>query len=69
MARDVVEVWREGEWRCYLQTSDIPGQGRLLVYCGDTVVTAESVPLGSLAPHIRAEILRRRVLRGDLRAD
>ena len=66
MARDVLIVWTEGDWRCELHTSDIPGEGRLLVYRGETVATAESVPIGSGA-YIRAEILRKRVLRGNLR--
>ena len=61
-----VVVWTEGEWRCELHTSDIPGEGRILVYRGETVVTAESVPLGTAA-YIRAEILRQRLLRGNLR--
>ena len=65
MAKDVV-LWTEGnDWRCELHASKIPGEGRLLVYRGDVVVTAESVPMGTAA-HIRAEILRQRVLRGNL---
>ena len=67
MARDVVTLWNEGDWRCEIQTDAIPGQGRFLIYCGDSVVTAESVHMG-LAAYTRAEILRQRVLRGDLRA-
>ena len=63
MAPDVV-LWSEGAWRCELHVSKIPGEGRLLVFYRDTVVTAESVHLGT-ATHTRAEILRLRVLRGD----
>ena len=65
MARDVVILWNEGNWRCEIHTGD-RGMGRFLVYCGDTVVTAESVLMGAAA-YARAEILRQRVLRGDLR--
>ena len=66
IGRDVV-VWQEGAWRCEVHTGGVPGEGRLLVYCGDTVVSAESVPAGMPA-YIRAEVLRHRVLRGTLRA-
>ena len=66
MPKDVSVVWTQGEWRCDLHTSGIRGEGRLLVYRGETVVTAESVPLGTAAL-IRAEILRQRVLSGNLR--
>ena len=52
MARDVLIVWTEGDWRCELHTSDIPGEGRLLVYRGETVATAESVPMGMEPPCI-----------------
>jgi len=64
MPRDVL-VWTEADWRCELHAGRIPGEGRLLVYRGETVVTAESVPMGTAA-YIRAEILRQRVLRGNL---
>ena len=66
MPRDVLVVWTEGDWRCDLHTGGIPGEGRLVVYRGETVVTAVSVPIGTAA-YIRAEILRQRVLRGNLR--
>ena len=62
MARDVVTLWNEGDCRCEIQTGGIPGQGRFLIYCGDSIVTAESVPMG-LAVYTCAEILRQRVLR------
>ena len=64
MARDVLILWNEGDWRCEIQTGDL-GVGRFLVYRGDSVVTAESVHIGAAA-YARAEILRQRVLRGDL---
>ena len=57
MARDVVTLWNEGDCRCEIQTGGIPGQGRFLIYCGDSIVTAESVPMG-LAVYTCAEILR-----------
>ena len=66
IGRDVL-AWQEGDWRCEVYTGSVPGEGRLLVYCGDTVVSAESVPAGMPA-YIRAEVLRQRVLRGNLRA-
>jgi hypothetical protein len=66
MARDVLVLWTEGDWRCEFHTSMVPGEGRLLVYRGETAVTAESVHMGAPA-YARAEVLRQRVLRGDLR--
>jgi len=65
MARDVLILWNEGDWRCEVHTGSMPGQGSFLVYRGDSVVTAELVHLGAMA-YARAEILRQRVLRGDL---
>jgi hypothetical protein len=67
MNRDVLVLWHEGEWRCEIHTGRRPGAGSFLIYWRDRVVTAESVPLGAAA-YSRAEILRQRVLRGDLRA-
>jgi hypothetical protein len=66
MPRDVLVIWNEGEWRCEVHTNGIPGEGHFLVYRGDHVVTAEAVHMGTAA-YTRAEILRQRVLRGDLR--
>ena len=63
--RAVLVVWTEGYWRCELQTGGIRDEGRILVYLGERIVTAESVQLGT-AMHTRAEILRQRVLCGDL---
>lgn len=65
MARDALILWHEGDWRCEIRTGGFPGEGSFLVYRGDSVVTAESVQLGTAA-YARAEILRQRVLRGDL---
>ena len=67
MARDVVVLWREGNWHCDLRPSRMPGEARLLVCFRERVVTAESVNRG-LALQTRAEILRLRVVRGHLRA-
>ena len=64
MARDVLILWNEGDWRCEIHAGDL-GVGRFLVYCGDSVVTAESVNMGTAA-YARAETLRQRILRGDL---
>ena len=66
MPRDVVILWTEGDWRCECHTGDVPGQGCFLVYCGESVVSAESVHMGAAA-YVRAEILRQRVVRGDMR--
>ena len=60
-------LWREDRWRCELHTGDIRGEGRLLVHHGSRVVNAESVRVGP-SVSARAEVLRQRVLRGDLRA-
>ncbi len=67
MARDVVVLWREGDWHCDLRPSRMPGEARLLVCFRERVVSAESVNTG-LALQTRAEILRLRVVRGHLRA-
>ena len=66
IARIVSVIWTEGNWRCELQTGGLRDEGRILVYLGERIVTAESVHVGT-AMHTRAEILRQRVLRGDLR--
>ena len=68
MPRDVVTLWNEGDWRCEIHTGGCPGEGSFLVYRGDSIVTAESVHMG-VAAYTRAEILRQRVLRGDLRSE
>ena len=65
MTRDVLILWNEGDWRCEIHTGRYAGEGSFLVYRGDSVITAESVHLGAAA-YARAEILRQRVLRGDL---
>jgi hypothetical protein len=65
MARDVVILWTEGDWRCEIHTGAMPGAGSFIVYRGASVVTAESVNTGAMA-YARAEVLRQRVLRGDL---
>jgi hypothetical protein len=65
MPQDVLILWNEGDWRCEMHSGRIPGEGSFLVYCGDSVVTAEAVALGAAA-YARGEILRQRVLRGDM---
>ena len=65
MSENVV-VWIEGDWRCVFY----PGFGaaaRLEVYFGEYLVTSEETPSGDPASR-RAEVLRQRVVRGDLRA-
>jgi hypothetical protein len=64
-SREVLVLWRNAAWRCEFQPG-IAGQARLLVFHEDTVVAAESVPSGRPA-YLRAEVLRERVRRGDLR--
>ena len=63
-------IWLEQHeghhWRCELNPG-IAGIERLEVFCDETLVTAEATVAGRLAEY-RAEILRQRVLRGDLRA-
>ncbi len=58
-------LWRESNWRCEFHTGGVPGEGRLLVYRGESVIRAESVHVGAPA-YARAEVLRQHVLRGDL---
>jgi hypothetical protein len=65
MPRNVEIFWTEGDWRCELHTDDLSAVGRLLVYRGETIMTAESVPVGTAA-YTRAEILRQ-MIRRDLR--
>jgi hypothetical protein len=65
--RFIEVLWREDSWRCELDTGGIPSEGRLLVYYGAHVISAESVHV-SPSLSARAEVLRQRVLRGDLRA-
>jgi hypothetical protein len=57
-------LWTLRSWRCEFYPG-FGGQGRLEVYVGDVLATAESTPTGEAAEH-RAEVLRQRVLRGDL---
>ena len=59
-------LWTEGEWCCQLRVGPA-GSASLVVYHVDKPVTAEATVDGLLAKY-RAEILRQRVLRGDLRA-
>lgn len=60
-------VWREGTWCCEIHRGPA-GAARLEIYNGDNLVNAESIPTGPTAM-LRAEVLRQRVLRGDLRAE
>ena len=62
-ANNLIVLWREDDWRCELH-SGTPGACCLLVYREDVVVCAEAIVLGHTA-HVRAEVLRRRVLRGN----
>lgn len=62
-----VIVWCEGEWRCDFHPA-MAGHARLEIYHRDHLITAETAPSGPPS-HLRAEVLRQRVLRGDLRSD
>jgi hypothetical protein len=58
-------LWTLGAWRCDFHPG-YAGQGRLEVYSGRVLATAETTPTGEAAKQ-RAEVLRQRVLRGDLK--
>ena len=60
-------MWRENDWRCEFHPG-FGGSSRLAIYRGEDVVAAEQAGAGKPAYH-RAEVLRQRVLRGDLRPD
>ena len=62
-----VVLWRELDWSCELHAG-AAGESRLEIYKGDALVSSELAPSGRAA-HRRAEILRQRVLRGDLHAN
>ena len=57
-------LWNESGWRCEYYTG-FGGQGRLEVYRGGQLIAAETTPVGEPAM-VRGEVLRHRVLRGDL---
>ena len=61
---DIVVLWNEGAWRCEFHAG-VGGLARLVVHHGDRLVSAETAPAGPPA-YLRAEVLRQRVLRGDL---
>lgn len=65
-APDVVVLWRAQDWRCELHRG-FGGESRLEVYQGNVLVTAETTQ-GGHAAEVRADVLRQRVRRGDLRA-
>jgi hypothetical protein len=60
-------LWREGAWRCEFHPA-AGGDSRLKVFHGEQLATVEAAPSGNPAFQ-RANILRHRVLRGDLRPD
>jgi hypothetical protein len=63
--RDPARVlWKEGDWRCEFNPG-LAGSGRLEVYQADQLVLTEETLSGPTAIQ-RAEILRQRLLRGDL---
>jgi len=56
-------LWTEGEWRCEYHPG-FGGEGRLEVYRGTVLVTAEATPVGPAALE-RSEALRRGIARPD----
>jgi hypothetical protein len=66
MAYEPMILWREGDWRCEFHPA-AGGDSRLKVFHGEKLATIEAAPAGTPAFQ-RANILRHRVLRGDLRA-
>ena len=58
-------LWEEGDWRCEFNPG-LAGVGRLEVYQADQLILAEEALSGPSAAQ-RAEILRQRLLRGNLR--
>lgn len=63
-AHETLVLWTDGDWRC--DYHPVNGDaGRLEIYHGDRLVTAEGTLSLSLAK-CRAEILHHRVIRGDL---
>lgn len=58
-------VWSEGEWRCDFHPG-VAGHARLEIYHSGQLIAAETAPSGPPS-YFRAEVLRQRVLRGDLR--
>jgi hypothetical protein len=67
MPPKVFVLWTEAGWRCeFYARGGI--EGRLDVYLGDQLIASEN----TLSAHIadrRGEVLRQRVIRGDLSAD
>jgi hypothetical protein len=57
-------LWEEGDWRCEFNPG-LAGVGRLEVYQADQLILAEEALSGPSAAQ-RAEILRQRLLRGNL---
>ena len=63
----VLLIWAEGDWRCELHPRG-GGEARLKILHAEEVIAVEPTYTGRLA-YARAEILRQRVRRGNLRAD
>jgi hypothetical protein len=62
----VLVLWTEAGWRCEFHARGI--EGRLDVYLADQLIASENTLSAHIAAH-RGEVLRQRVMRGDLRAD
>ena len=61
---EIVVVWREGAWSCEFHPAG-SGASRLVILVGERLVTVETTAGGRSALQ-RAEVLRQRVMRGDL---
>jgi hypothetical protein len=61
-AHETVVLWTDGEWRCEYHAG-YADAGRLEIYCGERLVTAEGTQSPSLAKR-RADMLHHRVIRG-----
>jgi hypothetical protein len=67
MPQEIVVLWTEADWRCEFHARG-GVEGRIDVYRAGQLVTSENTLSAQIAEQ-RAEVLRQRVLRGDLRAD
>jgi hypothetical protein len=64
---NAVVLWTEGDWRCEFHARG-GIEGRLDVYRADQLIASENTLSVLIAEH-RGEVLRQRVLRGDLNVD
>jgi hypothetical protein len=65
MPDQVLVLWTEADWRCEFRAR-AGADGRLDVYQADQLVVSENTLSAQIGKQ-RGEVLRQRVLRGDLR--